>query len=200
MHRQVRAGLDFPLFFFIFVVGLNRLSVRIGRNRRHQRRRVLGLFAALATRPLQLFEFLDAFLVLALAVAFLDLYSHLFPHFVGIEFAGAEFGVELALEAGLFEVRGHDLQGVEHVSGGLAGERAVGDSLHDLHQGVMDAVRIVDEGEIDDWLGCVLGDLAAREVALGLTVEETPVPAAKGRSTTLNAVGLDVSTASNILV
>jgi hypothetical protein len=112
--------------------------------------------------------------------------------------------VAVGFEAGSGQIDAGGLQGVEKESGGLGVELAGDDEAHDLHEGNLDGVGVLEDGQID-------GDVAAatgvfREIvveAIGIErdalfvmtfVEVTETVAAESGRSALRAVDLDVLT------
>ncbi len=152
-----------------------------------------GLFEAL--------DFGDAFFVELGALLVFELLLDLVPDLVAVEITGRVFVFELAVKAGLFEVGGHGTQDPSQASGFLVGEGAIGDTLGDLHESVMDGVGAVDEGEVDDGFGNGFrGGAAAGEVLGGAPVEVAEFVAAGGGRAALGSVDFDVSAAADVLV
>ncbi len=90
------------------------------------------------------------------------------------------------------------MQAVEQEAGGFAVDLAGDDEAHDLHEGDLDGVGVLEDGEFDDdgaTAGAVL--LEAVEVELKALllvafVEVTEFVAAQGGRSALGAVNLDV--------
>ena len=125
---------------------------------------------------------------------------------VGVErsFVGG-FGIEnyvahVGIEVGACEVGAGDLQAVEQEAGSFAVDLAGDDEAHDLHEGDLDGVGVLEDGEFDDdaaTAGAVL--LEAVEVELKALllvafVEVTEFISAQGGRSALGAVDLDVLT------
>jgi len=99
------------------------------------------------------------------------------------------------LKASAAQVGGGDLQGIEQQAGGFGVHLAADDHAHDLPEGDLDGVGVLEHGQ--NKLGCdVMGGVA--QVNSGhapATMEVAIFAVAQRRGTALRAVGFDVLTA-----
>jgi hypothetical protein len=152
-----------------------------------------------------LFFFVVFFLVVEVGIAPDGIAQGCFADGVGVE----DDIMPVGLEAGAAEVGAGGLQGVEEEAGGFGVDLSGNDQAHDLHEGDLDGVGVLEDGEIDGG-GAAAGRFQAgvvcsiifKSIEIELDalvvvalVEVAELVAAKGGTSALRAVDLDVLTA-----
>jgi len=125
------------------------------------------------------------------------------PEFVVDSVVGDGAGVDddgfvnVGFEFHVAEINGGGLQGVEQEAGHFGFELAGEDEAHDLHEGDLDGVGVLEDGQGE---GEVVGQLGVQLNALALPVfmQEAEAASAKSRGTALGAVGFDMSAARDM--
>ena len=105
--------------------------------------------------------------------------------------------VEQRFELRVAQVRCGGLQGVEQEAGGFGLELAGEDEAHDLHEGDLNGVGVLEDGQGESG---VVGRFGVQLDALALPVfvKETEATSAKSRRAALGAVGFNMSATRDI--
>ena len=117
-----------------------------------------------------------------------------FVYSVGVDY---DFGFDYGLEIGAVQVERRGLQGVEQEAGGFGLELAGEDEAHDLHEGDLNGVSVLEDGQGESKAVGRFG-VQLDALALPVFVKEAKAASAKSRRAALGAVGFDMSAARDI--
>ncbi len=153
---------------------------------------IVVLFVARASVAFVIFVVFFCFFLFFFEVAFL-------PEVVVEVVVGDGAGIDDNLSAGtglefsVAEIEGSGLEGVEEEAGHFGFELAGENEAHDLHEGDLDRVGVLEDGQGE---GGIVGQLGVQLDALALPVfmEEAEAASAKSRGTALGAIGFEMST------
>jgi hypothetical protein len=110
-----------------------------------------------------------------------------------------DFGFDYGLEIGTAQVERRGLQGVEEEAGGFVVDLVGDQQAHDLHEGDLDRVGVLEDGQVEGGRGLAgLRGIDDDALIVPLFMKETEAAIANRGRSTLRPIDLDVLAARDV--
>jgi hypothetical protein len=110
-----------------------------------------------------------------------------------------DFGFDYGLEIGAAQVERRGLQGVEQEAGGFVVDLAGDQQTHDLHEGDLDRVGVLEDGQVEGGRRLAsLGGIDHDALVVPLFMKETEAAIANRGRSALRPIDLDVLAARDV--
>ena len=140
--------------------------------------------------------FVSFFGILEVFVLPLGLAEGGFVYSGGVDY---DFGFNYGLEIGAAQVERRGLQGVEQEAGGFVVDLVGDQQAHDLHEGDLDGVGVLEDGQVEGRRGLAgLGGIDDDALVVPLFMKETEAAIANRGRSALRPIDLDVLAARDV--